>query len=69
MKAITKNFKSIPKCRYQQDGVKWLWKLQQEGTGGILGDEMGLGKTIQIITFLHSLEYSKIISQKRLLFT
>lgn len=47
---------------YQQEAVKWLWKLHKKPTGGILGDEMGLGKTVQIITFLLSLEYSRIMS-------
>lgn len=45
---------------YQQDGVKWLWELHQNGCGGIVGDEMGLGKTIQIIAFLSGLRCSKI---------
>lgn len=47
---------------YQQDGVKWLWKLHKSPTGGLLGDEMGLGKTVQIIAFLEALEYSRIVS-------
>lgn len=47
---------------YQQDSIKWLWKLHTKNTGGLLGDEMGLGKTVQIIAFLHSLEYSRISS-------
>ncbi|KAJ8940277.1 hypothetical protein NQ318_007648 [Aromia moschata] len=47
---------------YQQDGVTWLWTLHQKSTGGLLGDEMGLGKTVQIIVFLQSLEYSRIVS-------
>ncbi|XP_056636505.1 DNA excision repair protein ERCC-6-like [Diorhabda sublineata] len=47
---------------YQQDSLKWLWKLHTKNSGGLLGDEMGLGKTVQIIAFLHSLEYSKISS-------
>lgn len=47
---------------YQQDGIKWLWKIHQNNSGGLLGDEMGLGKTVQIITFFNSLEYSKIMS-------
>ncbi|XP_030754489.1 DNA excision repair protein ERCC-6-like [Sitophilus oryzae] len=48
---------------YQKSGVKWLWDLHERSTGGLLGDEMGLGKTVQIIAFLHSLQYSKIVSQ------
>lgn len=47
---------------YQQDGIKWLWRIHRKATGGILGDEMGLGKTVQIIAFLLSLENSRIIS-------
>lgn len=51
---------------YQQDGVEWLWKIHQNPTGGLLGDEMGLGKTVQIIVFLHALNYSRIsIKQSR----
>ncbi|XP_010130977.1 PREDICTED: DNA excision repair protein ERCC-6-like [Buceros rhinoceros silvestris] len=46
--------------KYQQTGVRWLWELHCQQTGGILGDEMGLGKTIQIIAFLAGLSYSKI---------
>ena len=26
---------------YQQAGVRWLWELHQQSTGGILGDEPG----------------------------
>ncbi|XP_076268276.1 DNA excision repair protein ERCC-6-like isoform X1 [Rhynchophorus ferrugineus] len=48
---------------YQKDAVKWLWGLHQKPSGGILGDEMGLGKTVQIIVFLHALQFSKIISK------
>lgn len=33
---------------HQREGVKWLWRLHQEETGGILGDDMGLGKTFQV---------------------
>lgn len=45
---------------YQQEGVKWLWEIHQNLTGGLLGDEMGLGKTVQIIVFLQALNYSRI---------
>lgn len=48
---------------YQQDGVKWLWNLHCQSTGGLLGDEMGLGKTVQVIMFLHALQYSQIKSK------
>lgn len=50
---------------YQQDGVRWLWNLHRQASGGLLGDEMGLGKTVQIIAFLAGLEYSKVISYDR----
>ncbi|KAK3909425.1 DNA excision repair protein ERCC-6 [Frankliniella fusca] len=45
---------------YQQVGVRWMWELNQQRVGGILGDEMGLGKTIQIISFLAGLSISKL---------
>ena len=45
---------------YQQEGVEWLYGLHKKSCGGLLGDEMGLGKTVQIIAFLHALNYSKI---------
>ncbi|KAI8053747.1 SNF2 family N-terminal domain-containing protein [Syncephalis plumigaleata] len=43
---------------YQRQCLQWLWGLQQQETGGILGDEMGLGKTVQIISYLAALLYS-----------
>jgi len=43
---------------YQRIGVKWLWELHANGTGGIHSDEMGLGKTVQMISFLAGLWYS-----------
>ncbi|GAA5816119.1 hypothetical protein MFLAVUS_009642 [Mucor flavus] len=46
---------------YQKTCVQWLWELHCQKVGGILGDEMGLGKTIQVIAFLSSLYYSKIL--------
>jgi DNA excision repair protein ERCC-6 len=46
---------------YQKTCVQWLWELHSQQVGGILGDEMGLGKTIQIIAFISSLYYSKIL--------
>ncbi|KAE8152174.1 SNF2 family N-terminal domain-containing protein [Aspergillus avenaceus] len=48
---------------YQRTGVQWLWELQQQQVGGIIGDEMGLGKTIQIISFLAGLHYSKKLTR------
>uniref|UniRef100_A0A1Y1KDE8 DNA repair and recombination protein RAD54-like n=1 Tax=Photinus pyralis TaxID=7054 RepID=A0A1Y1KDE8_PHOPY len=47
---------------YQQKGVKWLWNIHQQSTGGLLGDEMGLGKTVQVIVFLAALQYSRVVS-------
>ena len=41
--------------------MQWLWELHQQKVGGILGDEMGLGKTIQVIGFLSSLSYSRVV--------
>lgn len=38
---------------YQQDGVKWLWKLHNTAPGGVLADDMGLGKTVQVGVFQH----------------
>jgi len=43
--------------------VQWLWELNQQRCGGIMGDEMGLGKTIQVIAFLAGLHYSKLLSR------
>lgn len=37
---------------YQRVGFEWMWRLHQEGNGGIVGDEMGLGKTVQVCAFL-----------------
>uniref|UniRef100_A0A2S2N6T6 DNA repair and recombination protein RAD54-like n=2 Tax=Schizaphis graminum TaxID=13262 RepID=A0A2S2N6T6_SCHGA len=46
--------------KYQKIGIKWLWELHQQGSGGILGDEMGLGKTIQMIVFFGGLYWSRL---------
>jgi superfamily II DNA or RNA helicase len=37
---------------YQQEGVRWLYLLQQLGLGACLADDMGLGKTIQVLSLL-----------------
>jgi hypothetical protein len=37
---------------YQQDGVRWLWWLNQLGLGACLADDMGLGKTVQVLALL-----------------
>ncbi|XP_063234506.1 DNA excision repair protein ERCC-6-like [Bacillus rossius redtenbacheri] len=47
---------------YQRVGVQWLWELNQQQCGGILGDEMGLGKTVQVIAFLAALSHSKLLT-------
>ncbi|KAL3701872.1 hypothetical protein R1sor_019894 [Riccia sorocarpa] len=45
---------------YQKTGVKWMWELHCQNSGGIIGDEMGLGKTVQVTAFLASLHYSSL---------
>ena len=37
---------------YQITGLRWMWELNRQGCGGIVGDEMGLGKTVQVSAFL-----------------
>ncbi len=37
---------------YQIEGFKWLRRLSELGTGGILADDMGLGKTVQTLALL-----------------
>ena len=44
---------------YQRVGVRWLWELHQQQTGGILADEMGLGKTVEISAFLFAVRLSR----------
>lgn len=48
---------------YQRRAVVWLWGLNKQLSGGILGDEMGLGKTIQLVAFLAALHSSSIQDQ------
>lgn len=48
---------------YQNVGVKWLWELHCQNSGGVLGDEMGLGKTVQIIAFVAGLHYSGMLDK------
>ncbi len=51
----------IPGCtvrwlrEYQIDGIKFMYDLYRNRSGGILGDDMGLGKTVQVIGFLNAL--------------
>ena len=45
----------IPLRSYQQDGVRWLYRMGSLGLGGCLADDMGLGKTIQILSYLEIL--------------
>ncbi|MEM7402803.1 MAG: DEAD/DEAH box helicase, partial [Myxococcota bacterium] len=37
---------------YQQQGLSWLYFLNQLGLGACLADDMGLGKTVQVIALL-----------------
>ncbi len=37
---------------YQSEGVEFLQRLAEAGSGGVLADEMGLGKTLQTIAHL-----------------
>lgn len=48
---------------YQREGVKWMWSLFKEKTGGVLGDDMGLGKTVQVSSFIRGLIYSEFIDK------
>ncbi|KAK9806042.1 hypothetical protein WJX73_008485 [Symbiochloris irregularis] len=48
---------------WQLDGIKWLWNLHQQPSGGILADDMGLGKTRQCSAFLAGMFTNKLISR------
>ena len=37
---------------YQQEGFKWMCRLDAWGAGACLADDMGLGKTLQALAFL-----------------
>ena len=37
---------------YQEEGYKWMVRLDHWGAGACLADDMGLGKTVQTIAFL-----------------
>ncbi len=37
---------------YQNDGLKWIQRMAENGLNTILADEMGLGKTIQALTVI-----------------
>lgn len=39
---------------YQEDGFRWMARLDHWGAGACLADDMGLGKTVQTIAFLLS---------------
>ncbi len=41
--------------RYQDEGVKWIKYLYDNGLGGCLADDMGLGKTLQTIAVLSTI--------------
>ncbi|GFH47552.1 hypothetical protein CTEN210_04027 [Chaetoceros tenuissimus] len=44
---------------YQQEGVRFIYKLLMQGYGSVLGDDMGLGKTVQIIALIAALQNKK----------
>ena len=44
---------------YQRVGLRWMWDLNQQEAGGIVGDEMGLGKTVQVSSFLGCMASSR----------
>lgn len=39
---------------YQEEGFRWLWRLDEWGAGACLADDMGLGKTLQALAFMLS---------------
>ncbi len=39
---------------YQEEGFRWMSRLDMWGAGACLADDMGLGKTLQALTFLLS---------------
>lgn len=46
--------------KYQRRGVLWMTTLHKIGAGGILADEMGLGKTIQSLSFIDTINPSRL---------
>lgn len=44
---------------YQENGVRWLWHLYQEGMSALLCDDMGLGKTLQTIALMSAVYNTK----------
>ncbi|MBR2427184.1 MAG: DEAD/DEAH box helicase [Lentisphaeria bacterium] len=52
----------IPLRHYQQQGVRWLYRMGSLGLGGCLADDMGLGKTIQVLTYLEILRQQNIFA-------
>lgn len=38
--------------KYQEEGFRWMARLNKWGAGALLADDMGLGKTVQTITLL-----------------
>ncbi|KAJ8598993.1 hypothetical protein CTAYLR_009472, partial [Chrysophaeum taylorii] len=44
---------------HQEEGLRWLVSMHDDGVSQILGDEMGLGKTIQTIALLTYLKFSR----------
>ena len=50
---------------YQSEGVAFLQRLRESGTGGILADEMGLGKTLQTIPRISASSARAAVSTRR----
>lgn len=48
---------------YQEQGVRWLFRMGRLGLGGCLADDMGLGKTVQVLTYLEMLRQEGSLSQ------
>jgi SNF2 family DNA or RNA helicase len=49
---------------YQRECVQWLWSVHNlDPSGCCLADDMGLGKTFQIVAFLTSLFFIKLIKR------
>ena len=56
MAQVSKRLASIrkPLHDHQHDGVNWMLKLEQDGSGGILADDPGVGKTLQALSLAFS---------------
>jgi superfamily II DNA or RNA helicase len=40
---------------YQQNGLNWMWQLNNRGLSALLADDMGLGKTHQVLALLSTM--------------